>query len=195
MDVPQRQIRAVHTAETITVYQAYGPEIGRPAAANGRFPAAFKRERMTWIKPSFLWMMYRSGWASKPGQEHVLAIELRRDGFEWALRHSSLSHFDRRVHADREAWEQNLHQPVRLQWDPERDLHLRALPHRSLQTGLSGVAVDRYLTEWIVGIQDVTARAREVRGLVAAGQDVSALLPDERPYELPAELSAAIRCS
>jgi len=24
--------------------------------------------RMTWIKPNFLWMMYRSGWASKKNQ-------------------------------------------------------------------------------------------------------------------------------
>jgi hypothetical protein len=38
---------------------------------------------MTWIKPSFLWMMYRCGWATKPGQERVLAIQITREGFEW----------------------------------------------------------------------------------------------------------------
>ena len=27
--LPRHQIRAVHSPETITVYQAYGPEIGR----------------------------------------------------------------------------------------------------------------------------------------------------------------------
>jgi hypothetical protein len=53
---------------------------------------------LTWIKPSFLWMMYRSGWATKPGQEHVLAVEITRTGFEWALDHASLSHFDSAVH-------------------------------------------------------------------------------------------------
>jgi hypothetical protein len=26
----------------------------------------------TWVKPSFLWMMYRSGWATTPGQERIL---------------------------------------------------------------------------------------------------------------------------
>ncbi|WP_420718975.1 DUF4291 family protein [Streptomyces sp. NRRL S-646] len=37
---------------TITVYQAYAPEIGGPAVRKGRFPAAWKRDRMTWvIKP------------------------------------------------------------------------------------------------------------------------------------------------
>ncbi|WP_141653813.1 DUF4291 family protein, partial [Erwinia billingiae] len=25
----------------------------------------FSMTRMTWIKPSFLWMMYRSGWGMK----------------------------------------------------------------------------------------------------------------------------------
>jgi hypothetical protein len=47
-----------------------------------------------WIKPSFLWMMYRCGWATKPLQERVLAVEITRTGFEWALAHSCLSHFD-----------------------------------------------------------------------------------------------------
>jgi len=47
MDEPQHRIRALHTASTITVYQAYAPEIGLPAVQEGRFPAAWKRDRMT----------------------------------------------------------------------------------------------------------------------------------------------------
>ena len=58
----------------LTVYQAYPPEIADAAVAAGRFVPPFKRERMTWIKPSFRWMMYRCGWATKPGQERVLAV-------------------------------------------------------------------------------------------------------------------------
>ncbi len=73
MSVPARQIRACYTADIITVYQAYSPQIAAAAVVAGRFVAPFKRDRMTWIKPSFLWMMYRCGWATKPGQEHVLA--------------------------------------------------------------------------------------------------------------------------
>ncbi len=49
MEEPQRGIRAVHSESTITVYQAYPPEIGLPAAREGRFPAAWKRDRMTWV--------------------------------------------------------------------------------------------------------------------------------------------------
>ena len=197
MDVPYRQIRALYTADTITVYQAYGPEVGIAAGRDGRFPAAFKRDRMTWIKPSFLWMMYRSGWATKPGQEHVLAIRLRRDGLEWALRHSSWSHYDRDVHVSRDAWESTRRAPVRLQWDPERDLRLQPLPYRSLQIGLSGEAVDRYLSEWIVAIDDVTATAHAVRDEIGRGRlaEAAGLLPEERPYALPGDLAAHIGCS
>ncbi|WP_422394926.1 DUF4291 family protein [Nocardia vulneris] len=52
MAVPQREIRALHTESTNTVYQAYSPAIGGPAARDGCFPAARQRDRMTWIKPS-----------------------------------------------------------------------------------------------------------------------------------------------
>ncbi len=95
-----RVVRAAYTASTITVYQAYPKEIAQAAVRAGTFVPPFKRERMTWIKPSFLWMMYRSGWATKPEQEHVLSIELTRQGFEWALERASLSHFDSAVHQE-----------------------------------------------------------------------------------------------
>lgn len=47
MEAPQRGIRAAYTESTITVYQAYSPEIGLPAVREDRFPAAWKRDRMT----------------------------------------------------------------------------------------------------------------------------------------------------
>ncbi|WP_433065221.1 DUF4291 domain-containing protein [Dactylosporangium sp. CS-033363] len=195
MPVPARQIRAAYTDRTITVYQAYSPEIAEPAVAAGRFVAPFRRERMTWIKPSFLWMMYRCGWAAKPGQERVLAIELTREGFEWALANAALSHYDRDLHPDRAAWSRQLKtSPVRVQWDPERSLRLQPLPYRSLQVGLSGAAVHRYVDEWTAAITDVTGTVREIRALLDAGHDdeAAARLPVERPYELPPGVGARI---
>ncbi|MEU6535233.1 DUF4291 domain-containing protein [Streptomyces sp. NPDC047000] len=196
MERPQREIRATYEATTITVYQAYPPELGLPAAREGRFPAAWKRDRMTWIKPSFLWMMYRCGWATKPGQETVLAVEITRDGFEWALRHACLSHHERGLHPDRSTWQSQLKRsPTRVQWDPERDLHLRPLPHRSLQLGLSGTAVARYADEWTVSVSDVTELAHKVQALVGRGELGSAarLLPEERPYPADGDLLAHLR--
>jgi len=192
---PARQIRATYSAESITVYQAYSPEIAEPAVAAGRFVPPFKRDRMTWIKPSFLWMMYRCGWASKPGQERVLAVEITRAGFEWALERACLSHFDPAQHRDRRAWSHQLEvSPVRVQWDPERSLRLGALPHRSLQVGLSGEAVDRYIDEWTIALTDVTATAHTIHDLLRAGdeQAAAALLPTERPYPLPAQTAAIV---
>ncbi|MEU9956041.1 DUF4291 domain-containing protein [Streptomyces sp. NPDC050982] len=193
MEEPHRRIRAVHTASTVTVYQAYSPQIGQPAAREGRFPPAWKRDRMTWIKPSFLWMMYRCGWATKAGQETVLAVEITRDGFEWALRHACLSSYVRGVHPDLATWQRQVKRaPARVQWDPERDLHLRPLAYRSLQLGLCGEAVQRYADEWTVGISDVTPLAHEIHALVRGGDPDSAvrLLPQERPYPAAAELLA-----
>lgn len=120
MRTPKHQIRATYDAETITVYQAYSPAIADPAVAAGTFVPPFSLTRMTWIKPSFLWMMYRCGWASKSGQERVLAIRITRGGFESALSQACLSHFNRDHHADHDAWRDALRRsPVRIQWDPE----------------------------------------------------------------------------
>ncbi|MET8075225.1 DUF4291 domain-containing protein [Streptomyces sp. NPDC005303] len=197
MQEPQpRGIRALHTESTITVYQAYAPEIGLPAAREGRFPAVWKRDRMTWIKPSFLWMMYRCGWGMKEGQETVLAVEISRDGFAWALRNACLSHYSPGLHADQADWKRRLRRsPARVQWDPERDLRLQQLPYRSLQLGLAGEAVKRYADEWIVSIDDVTPLAHEIHALVRADDLASAtqLLPPERPYPTEPDLLDQLR--
>ncbi|MFC9231799.1 DUF4291 domain-containing protein [Streptomyces decoyicus] len=185
---PHRRIRALHTDTTVTVYQAYSPALGVPAARDGRFPVAWKRERMTWIKPSFLWMMYRCGWGAKADQETALAVEIDRGGFDWALRNACLSHYDPDEHPDRRAWQRQLKgTPARVQWDPERDLRLQALPYRSLQLGLAGEASRRYADEWTVAITDVTPLAHEIHALVCAGDTAgaAALLPEERPYPAP----------
>ena len=71
----ERQVRALHDDETLVVYQAYSPSIAEPALAAGTFVSPFKRERMTWIKPSFLWMMYRCGWATKWDPERSLTLQ------------------------------------------------------------------------------------------------------------------------
>lgn len=139
--------------------------------------------------------MYRSGWATRPGQERVLAIQITRDGFEWALAHAALSHYEPGTYASQQQWaEQKLASPARIQWDPERSLALQPLPWRSIQIGLSGEAATRYVREWITSITDLTQAAHQIRDLIAGGDyhAAQALLPAERPYPLPASLKAAI---
>jgi hypothetical protein len=173
---PYRQIRAVFGDETIRVYQAYRDEIADTAIARGTFVSPpFSMTRMTWIKPSFLWMMYRAGWSLKDaGQSRILAIDIAREGFEWALANSSLSH----TRATKDS------PPVRIQWDPERDFHHRALDVRSIQIGLSGPAVRKYVADWIRNIVDITSVAHAMHDLIAANEleTARALHPPERPY-------------
>lgn len=172
--VQPRQIRAVFDQETVRVYQAYSNVIADAALAQGTFVSPpFSMRRMTWIKPSFLWMMYRAGWGRKdPGQHRILAIDLKRAGFDWILRHAELAH------------EAADGAPVVVQWDPERDLALRPLGYRSIQIGLRGEAVERYVNEWIAGFEDVTQSAHAIHScLLERGRDAAqALLPREQEY-------------
>jgi hypothetical protein len=195
---PSRQIRASYTPDTITVYQAYPTAIADPALRAQKFVEPFKRARMTWIKPSFLWMAYRSGWATKAEQERVLAIQISRSGFEWALQNSCLSHFEEPTYASKEDWQTQLDtSSVRIQWDPERDLHHAPLQHRSIQIGLSQGAVDLYVDEWVQSIDDKTDLCHQIRELVLANEQTRALelLPHESPYLLPTGLARTIGAS
>jgi hypothetical protein len=186
-----RQVRASFTDRSITVYQAYSPQIADAAVGAQTFVAPFTRERMTWIKPSFLWMMYRSGWATKPGQERILAIQVTRKGFEWALAHAALSSYEPGIHDSEEQWiTQKRTSPVRVQWDPDRSPTLAPLSRRAIQIGLSGEAVDLFLDQWITAISDITPLVRRVH-LGAADTE----LPVEEVYLLPNSISTRIGAS
>ena len=193
--IPERQIRAYFTNTTIRVYQAFSDTIANSALSVGTFESPpFKMDRMTWIKPSFLWMMHRSGWGQKDNnQSRILAIDISISGFEWALEHSCLSH--KPTNIDEVQWRQlKLAKPVRIQWDPERDIHLNPLNYRAIQIGLSNEAVGKYTGSWIQCITDVTAFSRRLNKLVQEGkvEEVKKLLPKERAYSLPDSIRATI---
>src|SRR5271168_1601580 len=113
-----RHILAHFDDETIIVYQAYCPEIGKFAVEKGYFGGDFKFSRMSWIKPNFLWMMYRSQWGQSEGQEVVLAVRLKRMFFDSLLAQAVPSTFDRTYFSTREEWAKAVERSdVRLQWD------------------------------------------------------------------------------
>jgi uncharacterized protein DUF4291 len=186
------EIRATFDASTIVVYQAYRSEIALPALAHQRFVPPFSLGRMTWIKPSFLWMMERSNWAHKPGQEHVLAIRITRGGWEEALGQAVLSAPLSGVYRDAADWRQQLDRaPVVVQWDPERSVRGKSLPYKSIQVGLSRHVISAYVQEWTVEIQDVTRLAHKLYQLVQSGEvgRVERELPRERVYPTPAPIA------
>lgn len=186
-DYPLHQIRAVHDSRTIRVYQAYNDAIADAALGRGTFVSPpFSMSRMTWIKPSFLWMVYRAGWGFKdPGQNRILALDIMRDGFDWALDHACLSHPPEGM-SDSDWDAMKTAHPVRIQWDPERDMHHNPLPHRAIQIGIRDTAVAKYVNEWIVGVTDVTSFAHEVHNLVKAGRlaEAHSMLPVETAYPI-----------
>jgi hypothetical protein len=187
--IPERQIRASYTETAIRVYQAYSDAIADAALKHGTLVSPpFSMNRMTWIKPSFLWMMYRAGWGHKDaGQRRILAIDITHDGFNWALAHSCPS--ERPHDLDDKGWQRLKDaSPVRTQWDPERDFHFTPLLHRTIQIGLSGEAVRLYVRDWIKAITDVTAFAHDICADVKAGalDRARSKLPVERVYEAAA---------
>lgn len=185
------EIRAVYDDECIIVYQAYRRAIAKQAVRHQTFVSPFKMERMTWIKPSFFWMMYRAGWGKKEGQENILAIRMKREGFEWALRNACLSKYDEALHGTYEQWQEKLHNtPVRVQWDPERDMHLNELDYRSIQIGLSGIAVKKYVSEWIMGIENITELCNTIQSHIESGNITAAqaLIPQEKVYPIAQDI-------
>ncbi|MFO0619105.1 MAG: DUF4291 domain-containing protein [Polyangiaceae bacterium] len=159
-----RHVLATFDADTVVVYQAFGPDIADEAVRLGRFGPSFGLGRMSWIKPGFLWMMFRSGWASKDKQERVLAITIRRDFFERALGAAVASSFDRRRFATRADWAAAVHRSdVRLQWDPDHDPAGRALERRAIQIGLRGRMLAEYAGPALIRVEDVTPFVHSAR--------------------------------
>ncbi|MBC8137658.1 MAG: DUF4291 domain-containing protein [Fibrella sp.] len=191
----QNQIRADFDGETIVVYQAYSAQIALPAVAAKRFVAPFSFHRMTWIKPSFLWLMERSNWGLKSGQEHILAVRITRAGWDEALSLGVLTHPEPKLHPDSNAWCTRFQEAtVHIQWDPERSLRGAVLEQRSIQVGISRHLIKRYVDEWITDITDLTPRVRKMHDLLQRGQTGQAkrLLPAERVYPLKSEIARRI---
>jgi hypothetical protein len=181
-----REVRADFDDRTIVVYQAYSPAVADAALAAGTFVTPFSFGRMTWIKPSLLWLMHRSNWGRKAGQERILAVRISRAGWEQALSEAVLT-------TDPELGRARVH----VQWDPERSLRGAALNHYSIQVGIGRELIRAYAQEWVVGLADLTPTVRKVAALVQAGRGAQAqrLLPAERPFPLGPELARRVGAS
>ncbi|MCA9691747.1 MAG: DUF4291 domain-containing protein [Myxococcales bacterium] len=175
-----RHILAWYDDESVIVYQAYRPEIGAYALEHQAFGGPFSLARMSWVKPNFLWMMYRSGWGQKPGQEVVLAVRLRRAAFDELLAAAVHSSFVPEVYGDASRWRAAVRRSeVRLQWDPDHDPHGNKLERRAIQLGLRGETLARYVDEWTLGIDDITERVHAERARVGSE---ALCTPRERVY-------------
>ncbi|XP_054774619.2 uncharacterized protein LOC129282783 [Lytechinus pictus] len=110
---------------------------------------------MSWIKTNFLWMMHRCGWASKPKQERVLAVRIKREAFDEILSKAYTPGAQSAAGLGKGDIE------VRLQWDPDHQPNGDKTARRAIQMGLKGETLRKYGTEWIVNIRDVTDFVKE----------------------------------
>ena len=159
-----KHILAHYNADTIVVYQAYRPSIGKYAIENRAFGGDFSYSRMSWIKPNFLWMMFRSGWGTKEGQELILGLRILRQFFDALLARAVTSSWDSSDQTAYDEWKAAVaRSDVRLQWDPDHDPHGKPLSRRAMQLGLRGAALEAFGRCELLEVIDMTNFVAEQR--------------------------------
>jgi len=168
-------------AEGVYFYQAYNDAIADWALEHQRLGGPdFKPVRMTWIKPSLAWVLYRSGYARKHNQGRILKIKLPHDAIAAILEACQCRHGGGGSKG-------------RVQWDPARDLMSadgkvprRLLRERAIQIGMKDNVSELYVRS-AISIEDATTLAHELQQAHAA-QSWDAMvpllknLPEERGY-------------
>ncbi len=136
-----------------------------------------------WRLHPFLWMMYRCGWGQKPGQERILAIDIKRSGFDIMLGLAVPASWHEEFDLTNEEWKKQVHDSdVVVQWDPERDINGTPLAFRSLQMGLRRKVLEKYVHDWTLDIEDISENVRQLYQMKNNGKDILSLLPKERVY-------------
>lgn len=172
--------------DLIVVYQAYNKQIADYAVSHQYFGGPhYSYNRMSWIKPNFLWMMYRCGWASKENQERVLAIWITKTDFEKILSDAVFSSFDSAYYTNHAEWKKQLEEKeVRLQWDPDHDPFGNKLTRRAIQLGMKGSLLEKFGKQFVKKIEDITDFVKDQKIHVDSKELGKLLVPLETVYEL-----------
>lgn len=179
--------------EGVYVYQAFCDEIADWAVANQHFGGPkFDTIRMTWIKPSFAWVLYRSGYGHKPRQNRILKVKLPHEALAHLLSQCKCVDTNKETRSGQGT--ENGAGAGRVQWDPERDLMSAngreprmLLRRRAIQIGLKGRLSEFYVKN-VASIEDVTELGHRICQAHRAKKKSAMLallpeLPDERPYK------------
>ncbi|WP_426476528.1 DUF4291 domain-containing protein [Chryseobacterium sp. CBSDS_008] len=183
-DWPQQgyHIMAQYDEEKIVVYQSYKKEIGEFAVKNQFFGGGFSLERMTWIKPNFLWMMYRNGWGRKEGQECILAIHLNKEAFIKYLENAVYSSYNKNLGISRNEWQNQIKESsVRLQWDPDHNPFGNKLERRAIQIGLRNEFTHSFAKKDIILIENISDFVTEQYQFVLNDDLDNLIVPEEKP--------------
>jgi Domain of unknown function (DUF4291) len=170
-----RHILAHYDAHTIIVYQAYRPSIAAYVMKHGVFGQDFSYARMSWIKPNFLWMMYRCGWATKENQEVVLGLRLGRPFFDSVLAQAVASSWGPPGSATEKTG--------RRQWrHPDHDPQGRPVRRRAIQLGLRGGMLDAFGKQELLEVIDMTEFVVAQKALFNRTGVTELRMPIERQY-------------
>ena len=177
-----KEIYAQYNKHCIRIYQAYNQSIAEEAIKLQTFGNYFDVNRMTWIKPSFLWMMYRSNWGTKKNQEYILALDIYREVFDRLLSQAILTSPDA-VGQNGSEWEKTFEETaVYCQWDPDRNISGKAIQRAAIQIGLKGTALREFLDKGIYRISDMTIDVRKWNEQRKNGKLNTKDIPAERFY-------------
>ncbi len=179
-----KEVFAQYDRQCLRVYQAYNPTIAKEAIALQRFGENFNLNRMTWIKPSFLWMMYRSNWGTKKNQECILALDIYQEKFEELLQKAVLTSPDSADYTGSQ-WEKAFQETtVYCQWDPDRNINGNAIHRAAIQIGLKGSTLRDFLDTGIYQIEDMTPLVKKWNEQRKNGKLNSKNLPIEKIYPI-----------
>lgn len=177
-----KEVFAQYDRQCIRVYQAYNPTIAKEAVALQTFGENFNVNRMTWIKPSFLWMMYRSNWGTKKNQECILALDIYQARFDALLEKAVLTSPDAESCTGAQ-WEKAFNDTtVYCQWDPDRTVNGNAINRAAIQIGLKGSALRDFLDSGICRIEDLTSLVKKWNDQRKNGKLHVKDLPAEKLY-------------
>lgn len=177
-----KEVFASYNKKYIRIYQAYNPVIASEAVKLQSFGDNFSTDRMTWIKPSFLWLMYRSNWGTKKNQECILAIDVHREFFDRMLKKAILTSPDSMMF-DGNEWEKRFkNTDVYCQWDSDRSLDGSPLNRAAIQIGIKGDALRDFLDNGIYKIEDLTPTVRKWNDRRKKRQLSITELPSEKLY-------------
>ncbi len=178
-----KYIMAQYDEDTVVVYQAYSPKIADFAIREQFFGGEFKYTRMSWIKPNFLWMMYRCGWGTKEGQEKTLAIHLYRTYFDSILANAHPSYCPEGM--EHSEWKRRVEGTnVRLQWDPDHDPFGAKEQRKAIQLGLRNEFLKPFDGSGIKKIVDMTHFVAEQHHVLQTQGAKALVTPEERAYEV-----------
>lgn len=179
-----KEVFAHYDRQCIRVYQAYNPMIANEAVALQTFGENFNVNRMTWIKPSFLWMMYRSHWGTKKNQECILALDIYQAKFNELLEKAVLTSPDS-TNYNGSQWEKAFDETtVYCQWDPDRTVNGTAIHRAAIQIGLKGETLRDFLAESIFHIEDLTPLVNKWNEQRKCGKLNIKNLPVEKLYPI-----------